>query len=261
MFGSARDAIQIGRSSEVCAALPGDILEFAGRVGFHADEIQSALLNAAGRRVILNCTRQWGKSTVTAVRAVWEAYSNPYSLTLVVSKSMRQTSEFMKKAAGFVRQLGIQRRRDPDNPVSILMPNGSRIIGAPSCEENVRGFSAVSLLIIDEAARVPDDAYDAVVPMLAVSKGKLWLLSTPWSKRGFFYEEWTNGGEQWHRVMAPATECARIPAEFLEEERKRKSKERFRREYLCEFTKGEGMLFDRDLLDQCFKDDRAVLGW
>ena len=58
---------------------------------------------------------------------------------------------------------------------------------------------SVSLLIIDEAARVPDDLYRAVRPMLAVSDGRLICLSTPYGKRGFFYEAWANGGDDWPR--------------------------------------------------------------
>jgi hypothetical protein len=62
----------------------------------------------------------------------------------------------------------------------------------------VRGFSGTSLLIVDEAARVDDELYYAVRPMLAVSGGVLMMLSTPFGKRGVFYEEWT-GGECWER--------------------------------------------------------------
>ena len=38
-------------------------------------------------------------------------------------------------------------------------------------EGTIRGYSGVSLLIIDEAAWVPDDHYASVRPMLAVSGG------------------------------------------------------------------------------------------
>ena len=34
------------------------------------------------------------------------------------------------------------------------MPNGIRIIGLPSAEDRIRGFSAVSLLVVDEASLV-----------------------------------------------------------------------------------------------------------
>src|SRR4051812_6253293 len=35
------------------------------RLGFDGDAMQRRVLRMAGPRVILNCTRQWGKSTVT----------------------------------------------------------------------------------------------------------------------------------------------------------------------------------------------------
>jgi hypothetical protein len=69
--------------------------------------------------------------------------------------------------------------------------SGSRIVSLPGTEGTIRGYSAVSLLIGDEAARVSDALYYAVRPMLAVSQGRLLALSTPFGKRGWFCEEWT----------------------------------------------------------------------
>ena len=76
----------------------GDIVTFAReRLGFDPDEKQELVLRG-GRRGIVNCTRQWGKSTVTAVKAVHRAYSVAGSLTLVVTPSGRQSGEFLRKA-------------------------------------------------------------------------------------------------------------------------------------------------------------------
>ena len=58
-------------------------------------------------------------------------------------------------------------RGDGHNRLSIAFPNGSRIVGLPGCEGTTRGFSAVSLLLVDEASRVKDDAYQAMRPVLA----------------------------------------------------------------------------------------------
>ncbi len=164
------------------------------RLGFDPDLRQSLLLQGSIRRGLLNCSRQWGKSTVTAARAVHRAQCTPGSLVVVLSPSARQSGEFLRKAAGFTRRLEIRPRGDGDNEISLLFPNGSRIVGLPGMENTVRGFSAVSLLLIDEASRVSDGLYKAVRPMLAVGDGDLWLMSTPNGQRGFFYEEWTNGG-------------------------------------------------------------------
>ena len=118
-----------------------------------------------------------------------------------------------------MRRLGMRARGDGHNELSIAFPNGSRIVGLPENETTIRGFSAVSLLLIDEASRVKDEIYRAMRPTLAVDDGDLWLMSTPNGKRGFFWEEWERGGEEWERISVPATECPRISARVLEEER------------------------------------------
>ncbi len=55
--------------------------------------------------------------------------------------------------------------------------------------------------------------------MLAVSGGRLICMSTPWGKRGWWHESWVSD-EAWERYEVPATQCPRIPQEFLEEERR-----------------------------------------
>jgi len=239
--------------------LPHDVprvSEFAReKLGFAADERQKEVLDSTAKRGILNCSRQWGKSTVAAVKAVHCAWSEAGGLVLVASPSERQSGEFVRKAAEFVRRLGIRARGDGDNALSLLLPNGSRIVGLPGTEATVRGFSAVSLLLVDEAARVEDELYQAVRPMLAVSDGTLWLMSTPNGQRGFFWEAWAHGGPEWERVRVPAEECPRIKREFLEEERRVLDARRYGQEYGCEFGDAEDAVFDRELIERAITDE------
>jgi phage FluMu gp28-like protein len=219
------------------------------RLGFEPDAKQVEVLQSTARRGMLNCSRQWGKSTVAAAKAVHRAYTRRGSLVLVASPSRRQSAEFVRKAAGMVRRLEITPRGDGDNECSLLFPNGSRIVGLPGQEGTVRGFSAASLLVIDEAARVEDAIYNALRPSLAVSDGEMWLISTPRGKQGFFWQNWELGGEGWHRVRVPATECARIQSRFLEEERAQMGAQWFRQEYMCEFVDGGAGVFSRDVVE------------
>ena len=229
-----------------------DIVAFVReRLGFDPDEKQEMVLRG-GRRGIVNCTRQWGKSTVTAAKAVHRAYSVAGSLTLVVTPSARQSGEFLRKAEEFVRRLGIKVRGDGDNEISIAFPNGSRIVGLPGNEATARGYTA-SLLLIDEAARVDDRLYRTMRPSLAATNGDLWIMSTPNGKRGFFWDEWEHGGPEWERISVPATECSRISPELLAEEQA-KGDETFRREYMCEFGEMEGAVFSRESIDAMLQD-------
>ncbi len=137
--------------------------------------------------------------------------------------------------------------------MSLQFPNGSRLVGVPGKEETIRGFSAVGLLLIDEAARVSDELYNSVTPMLAVGGGHLWLMSTPHGKRGFFYEAWSRG-RNWTRISVKATDCPRIDKEFLDEQRLEMGERRFRQDYLCEFEESEGQIFSDALIERALTD-------
>jgi hypothetical protein len=119
----------------------------------------------------------------------------------------------------------------------------SRIVSLPCKDETIRGFSGVRLLVIDEAARVPDALYRAVRPMLAVSGGRLVCLSTPYGKRGFFYDAWAHGGPDWQRIEVPARAVARIGPEFLAEEHRCLGESFYRQEYECSFEATEGLVY------------------
>lgn len=101
----------------------------------------------------------------------------------------------------------------------------------------------MSLLIIDEAARVPDELVEATRPMLAVSGGTLVMLSTPFGTRGAFYEAWVSR-ERWERFQVPATEVPRIDPAFLSEEKRVLGLWAFRQEYECQFMADAGAVFD-----------------
>jgi phage FluMu gp28-like protein len=219
-----------------------------------ADEKQRVVLESTAKRGILNCSRQWGKSSVAAVKAVHHAATGAGRLVIVASRAARQSAEFLRKAEGFARAAGFVPRGDGDNAHSILFPNGSRIVGLPGSEETVRGFSAVTLLVIDEASRVTDEMYKALRPMMATSNGNLWVLSTPFGQRGFFHDIWTNGGPEWERVSVPASECPRIGAAFLAEERQAMGEEWFEQEYMCKFVNRGTEWIGRTVVEEALVD-------
>lgn len=229
------------------------------RLGFELDARQAAVLASAARRGLLCCTRQWGKSTTAAAKALHVAEYEPGSLAVVIAPGLRQASELVRKCEMFASRLGYKARGDGDSPVSLVLPNGSRIVGLPGNEATVRGYGAVRLLVIDEAARVSDALYQAVQAFVAVGGGAEWLLSTPFGRRGFFWREWERGGARWERHRVAAGECARIPAEFLAEQRQIMSEWWYRQEYECEFVDTSGGVFGHDGVLATLSDDVEAL--
>jgi hypothetical protein len=220
-------------------------VELAERAGIAPDDWQRDVLTSAAPRLILNASRQSGKSTIVALLALHTAISQPGSLVLLVSPSLRQSSELFRRVLDAYRVVAPDSPADAETLLRLELVNGSRVLSLPGKESTLRGFSSVALLVVDEASRVSDDTFNALKPMLAVSGGRLAVLSTPFGRRGFFHREWTEG-DGWERYEVPATACPRIPASFLEQERASLLAWNYAQEYCCSFEAAEGAVFGLD---------------
>ena len=224
-------------------ALALDPVIMAERVGITPDGWQAEALRSGAPRALWNCSRQSGKSTIAALLAVHGALYEPGTLQLLLSPSERQSGELFKKCASAYRTLGRPVPPASETALTVTLENGSRIVSLPGRSGTVRGYSGVRRLIVDEAAWVLDELYFAVLPMLAVSGGSLLAMSTPNGKRGFFFQEWVDGGPEWQRLEVPATRCPRIGPAFLAEQRRRMPRARYEQEYQCAFGEAEGAAF------------------
>jgi hypothetical protein len=221
-----------------------DPARLLAQTGRPPDPWQAALLRSPAPQTLLNCSRQSGKSTVSAALALRAALLEAPALVLLLSPTQRQSGELFLKVLELYRALGrpVPGARARDNALKLELVNGSRILSLPGSDATVRGYSGAALLVIDEASRVDDGLYYAVRPMLAVSRGRLICLSTPYGKRGWFHQEWTQG-EGWHKVEITAWQCPRIDRAFLEQERRAIGERWFRQEYGCEFMDMIGAVF------------------
>ncbi|MEJ7862145.1 MAG: terminase family protein [Pyrinomonadaceae bacterium] len=224
-----------------------DAVLMAQRAGITPDQWQADLLRSDARQMILLCSRQSGKSTVSSILAIHEAIYCLNSLILLLSPSLRQSQELFRKLQDVYNALDSPNlpQATEESALRMEMSNGSRIVALPGKEATIRGFSGVSLLVIDEASRVPDELYQAVRPMLAVSGGRIVLLSTPFGKRGFFYQEWADG-QGWQKVKITADQCPRIDKEWLEREKAMIGDWWYLQEYFCEFVETNDQVFSYD---------------
>jgi hypothetical protein len=209
-------------------------------LNIQADPWQRQVLESDAEKMLLLCSRQTGKSFIMAALALKEALLNPWAEVLIISKTLRQSTELLLKVKMLWRGMTggrVHRRKTLFTPRSLLedslverqrveemgwdgaaliqldrsvldgtkdkalsmgLPNGARITSLPGSPDTIVGFSAVTLLIIDEAARVSDALYNLVRPFLAASQavhgraGRMVVASTPYGKRGWFYEAWQN---------------------------------------------------------------------
>ena len=231
---------------------------YALAAGIEPDPWQERLLRSAAPRILINASRQSGKSTTTASLAAHTAVYRARSLTLLLSPTLRQSGELFKKVQGTLHAHPAPPAVQSETALTLTLKNGSRIVSLPGSEESVRGYSAVDLLIVDEASRVSDALYYSIRPMLAVSRGRLLALSTPFGTRGWWYEAWVSA-QSWERYEVPARLCPRISAEFLAEERESMGDWWYRQEYGCEFIDAQSAAFARADIDRAF--DSEVETW
>jgi len=227
---------------------------------FDPDPWQARVLESPNN-LLLNVCRQAGKSTTCGALALHRAVFYPHSLILLLSPSIRQSSELYRKITDFMKQLENPPKLEEDNKLSCAFSGtGSRIISLPGTEKTVRGFSGVDLILLDEAARIPDELHHAVRPMLAVSGGRIVMLTTPFGRRGIFFEQYVNGGiEEWERIEVPASKCPRISPAFLNEERKALGDWWYSQEYECQFRQTTDSVFNFDDIHAALSDEVVPL--
>ena len=234
-----------------------DEVEFARtRLGFQPDERQAEVLRSKAKRGILNCSRQWGKSTVTAAKALHRVLTTPGSLVLVASPSKRQSGGVDAEgeedggadgdqAAGRRGQCGLAAAAERVEDRGIAGGGGydTRVFGGVAAGDR-RGFAGERRDVRGAAADAGGGGRRFVADEHAAREERV-LLRDVGARRG--------------RVAAGARcrrrSVAQISKRFLEEQRRVMGADKFRQEHMCEFV-GRGMgVFDRELVEALLDDE------
>jgi len=245
-------------AADLTAAL--DPVRFAANLGFIAEKWQSELLRSSSRRGLMACARQVGKTQTTALKAVHAALYEPGALVLIISPSQRQSDEMLGRIKGVYRACGRPLRTVKDSTTELELENGSRIVSLPGTEGTTRGFTGARLLILDEAARVDDDVFAGVLPMVA-SGGTIMALSTPWGQRGWFYGLWDATGNGWEHHRVTCHESAQFDEARIREVRESVGGYMFASDYEAVFGDTDEQLFTTTAVRAAFTADvRPLFG-
>jgi hypothetical protein len=142
-----------------------------------------------------------------------------------------------------------------ESALRLELANGSRVVSLPGSERTTRGYSKAALIILDEAARITDELIASLQPMQATSlagRRRFVAMSTPYGRRGWFFDRWMSLDPGWFKVTVPAHECRRISPEFLAEQERGLGPLLFRQEFLCEFCDAAETLFATTLVERAF---------
>ena len=227
--------------------------------GITPDPWQATLLRNRPMRSLLLCSRQSGKSTVTALLALWTAIYEGPALVLLFSPSQRQSQELFRTMIALHARLPGAPALTAESTMRAELANGSRIIALPGSEKTVRGYAAADLVVIDEASRVDDELIAAVRPIIATkANGRIIALTTPAGKRGWFYDAWSKS-DDWTKVRVAASDCPRISASFLDEELRELGAGRFDEEYNLVWRDDDEAVFPVAVIEAAFSQEVTPL--
>ena len=224
-----------------------DPARLAAAAGITLDPWQEEAVRSRSKKMLLNCSRQAGKSFVAGDIGMHTALYQDESLVLLVSPSQRQSAELLRYCHSIYAASGQLVSSDKDSVLHLELQNGSRVLALPGTEKTLRGLANVTALILDEASRIPDSLFLSCLPFLAVSNGRLIALSTPWGARGWWYQCYLDRkAEGFEYFEVPATECPRISPEFLAQQKRLMADYWFQSEYMCKFLQPVGAVFSAE---------------
>src|SRR5438034_2105409 len=111
-------------------------------LGMEPDPWQVEVLEGRQARLLLNCCRQAGKSTIVALLGLVEALAQPATKVLLVSRSQRQSRELFRVMIDFYRRIRMPMKERLTSE-ELQLDNHSRIVSLPCKEETIRGYAHV----------------------------------------------------------------------------------------------------------------------
>jgi len=214
---------------------------------------QADFLMSQSKRIAFRSGRQVGKTTICAVKAIHHAVIKEKRVVVILSPTQRQSSLMFRKVRAYCQHNILKPLIVQESQTMIMFNNGSEIHSLPGNNpDTIRGFSP-TLLIIDEAAFVKDEVFVAAEPSLAATGGSMILTSTPFGKRGRFYNAF-NPNSLYEKYHIPSKRCPLITEEFLNSEKAVKTELEFEQEYGGEFMEEMDTYFPRTLVMSVIDD-------
>jgi phage FluMu gp28-like protein len=251
-------SLEEGEAAEERLEVSDDPVDFCRKwFNFTPTEYQARLLRDKSKRIVVRWSRQAGKTTTLALRAIWFALRHPKTLTLIVAPSLRQSMILADKLQDFLTGLPPSSRKaiiDKLQRTVIRFKNASRIVALPNSPNLLRGYTAHQV-ICDEAAFFRDDElvfYNVLMPMLSTTDGTLIVSSTPWSTDSVFYKMCMNPEYSQHVVTwEDVVKAGLVKREFIEEMRLSIPEERFQREFESKFVEDIDAWLPQSLITSC----------
>jgi len=217
---------------------------------------QIAKLFIENSRVCINAGGQVGKDFIMQEFMLWTGIVVAGSTQMLVCATQSQSVALMNRILACARSSKdlndtiADKGMKPDP--TIYFKNGSRILFL-TAKSLIAGFTALSIIYVNEARDINEEEVTRVSPLLGIGEGKLFVLSRPRFRRGYFWDCFSN----------PVFKTMQIPTEWnihyskktLEENRATMSADLFRIEHLAEFADAGSAYISETAIKKCSRID------
>lgn len=139
-----------------------------------------------------------GKTYIASHIALWFLYSHPQSIVVTTAPTMRQVENLLWRELRAAHEKGKKALGgDPLKTRLDLAPDWYAIGASSGDPDKLQGFHAASgniLIIVDEAAGVKEEAFEAIEGMMTSEQARMLMIGNPTSDSGSFrasHHQWT----------------------------------------------------------------------
>tara|TARA_R110002110_G_scaffold4945_4_gene24981 strand:+ start:6707 stop:8293 length:1587 start_codon:yes stop_codon:yes gene_type:complete len=227
-----------------------------GLIPFKTYDFQTDLLNSFNdhRFNVILKARQLGISTITAGYVAWLMMYRREKNILVVATKFATAANLVKKVKALIKNMPDWVKIaeiSVDNRTSFELSNGSQIKASTTSADAGRS-EALSLLVVDEAAHVPEleEMWKSLYPTLSTG-GRCIALSTPNGVGNWFHQTYIDAEEKRNSFQTTVLKWDAHPdrdRDWFERETKNMSRRDIAQELECNFNmSGETVIHPEDI--------------
>ncbi len=224
------------------------------------DPWQKKVLECKGN-LVLRSGRQVGKSTIISIKVGEHALNKENQHIMVIAKTERQAHLIFSKILNYIMfkdKNSIKKGKDRPTKSRLMLKNKTIIHCLPAGDTGygIMGYT-IDLLVADEAAFIPEEVWNSIIPTLTITRGKIILLSTPFIKEGYYYNCFND--PSFTSFHMSAEDCPRKDQEFLDYQKSWMTKSQYAQMYLGQFIDELRQLYNEELILQTCKAKRPEL--
>lgn len=215
-------------------------------------EVYDLFHNKEIKELVLNFSRQSGKTTLAEILLIETMVSKKCNCAYI-SPSFAQGKKVFREIVSLLNQTKLILKKNSTD-LNIELINGSYLqFFTAQSPTAIRGNTISGLLVIDEAAYLPEETPDGqllwnmvIKPITKAKKPKILFISTPNGKQGIFYEKYLEGltSDTVKTVECNIYEDTTVSMEEIEELKKSTPPLAWQQEFECKFLDSALSVFE-----------------